>query len=137
MKMTILGFLVFLICFQTSLYAQVINSQSDIGYNLGNTINTIRVAETSGFGQSSNIYRESQSYLYADHASSMTIGSSRSNSPYANIYHPKLHNIYGFFEGRRMNMYHTDLEEWRRKERARLKREGIYDRQAIEEIYAP
>jgi hypothetical protein len=114
-------------------------AQNNIGYNLNNTVNTIRIAETSGFGQSANVYRESQSYLYADHASPMTIGSSQpSNSnPYANIYHPKLHNIYGFFEGRRMNMYHNDLEDWRKKERARLKREGIYDRAAIEQIYAP
>jgi hypothetical protein len=37
---------------------------------------------------------------------------------------------------RRLNAYYRDMEEWRRQERLRLKRYGLYDRASIEELYA-
>ena len=36
---------------------------------------------------------------------------------------------------RRYNGYYRDMEEWRKSERSKLKREGRYDREAIEYIY--
>jgi len=41
-----------------------------------------------------------------------------------------------YFEMRRLNAYYRDMEEWRRQERLRLKRYGLYDRASIEELYA-
>lgn len=42
-----------------------------------------------------------------------------------------------FFDKRRMNGYYRDMEEWRRSERVRLKRYGIYDGDAIRDLYRP
>jgi hypothetical protein len=40
-----------------------------------------------------------------------------------------------FFEMRQLNRYYTDLETWQRAERLRLKRSGLYDRDAIRDLY--
>lgn len=114
---------------------------SMVSQTLGDFINTSNVAQTSGYGQSGRIYEKSSSYLYADHAQ---------NNPYyqgafvrsyisnnQNLMNPRLNHIYTYFEGRRMNGYYRDMEEWRRQERLRLKKYGLYDREAIEDLYRP
>lgn len=110
-----------------------------INDNLNNFVNTAKIAETSGYGQSGRIYRDS--YLYADqNLGGSYSGSSSSgynvNNP-AHFFNPRLSYIYTHFEGRRLNGYYRDLESWRKAERARLKKEGLWGRDSIEQLYAP
>lgn len=46
-----------------------------------------------------------------------------------------LKRIDTFFQGRINNMYYRDMEDWRRKERGRLKSLGQYDGDAIRKLY--
>jgi hypothetical protein len=110
---------------------------SIINQTLGSLVSTSRVAETSGFGQSAKVYEESASYLYADHAKNNPYfsGAFQNQQQQNSSNNPFLNRVYTVFEARRMNSYYRDLEEWRKKERAMLKREGIYDRDAIEYLY--
>lgn len=110
---------------------------SVINQSLGNLVSTVRVAETSGFGKSGQVYEQSASYLYADHAKNNPYFSGAfQNQQQQNAgNNPFLNRVYTVFEARRMNSYYRDLEEWRKKERAVLKKEGIYDRDAIEYLY--
>lgn len=118
------------ICYGQSFDPSVINQ------TLGNLVSTSRVAETSGFGKSGQIYEQSASYLYADHAKNNPYFSGAFQNQQQNSgNNPFLNRVYTVFEARRMNSYYRDLEEWRKKERAVLKREGIYDRDAIEYLY--
>lgn len=77
------------------------------------------------------------SYLYYDHAK---------NNPYfsgsfdilmnpAYTDNPMLYKIWSSAEAKRMTSYYKDLERWRIRERERLMREGLYDRDAIERLY--
>lgn len=110
-----------------------------INQNLGNFINTAKVAETSGYGQSGRIYGES--YLYADRIQSSNYtprnnAGLNTNNPH-HLYNPRIVNTYTLFETRRMNAYYKELEAWRREEKARLKKEGLWGREAIEDLYSP
>jgi hypothetical protein len=69
---------------------------------------------------------EARSRLYNSYSPSGTENTPARNNPTAN-----------FFDSRRMNGYNRDMEEWRRSEKARLKRYGIYDREAIRYLYSP
>ena len=40
-----------------------------------------------------------------------------------------------YFNGRNSNAYYRDMEEWRKKEKAYLKRIGLWNRQTIDYIY--
>jgi hypothetical protein len=40
-----------------------------------------------------------------------------------------------YFNGRSSNAYYRDMEEWRKKEKAYLKRSGIWNRETINYIY--
>lgn len=40
-----------------------------------------------------------------------------------------------YFNGRSSNAYYRDMEEWRKKEKAYLKRIGLWNRQTIDYIY--
>lgn len=117
---------------------------SQVGQSLGNLVSTIQAAETSGFGQSSRIYQQSFGNSSASDSENYYASFSQQAAPIyrsmgndnAYIYNnPKLNYIYTTFEARRMNGYYRDLEEWRKKEKSILKREGLYDREAIENIY--
>jgi|694.fasta_scaffold65861_7 hypothetical protein len=110
-----------------------------INQNLGSFINTAKVAETSGYGQSGRIYGES--YLYADRIQSSNYTPRNSaglntNNPH-HLYNPRIVHTYTVFETRRMNSYYKELEVWRREEKARLKKEGLWGREAIEDLYSP
>ena len=119
---------------------------SQIGQSLGNLVSTVQAAETSGFGQSSRIYQQSfgSSYnatdsekyyaSFSQQAAPVYSSMNEDKTTYINN-NPRLNYIYTIFEARRMNGYYRDLEEWRKKEKAALKREGLYDRDAIEYIY--
>jgi len=120
---------------------------SQVGQSLGNLVSTIQAAETSGFGQSSRIYQQSfgssynatDSEKYYASFSQQAAPTYRSMNENNNVYvnnNPRLNHIYTLFEARRMNGYYRDLEEWRKKQKAALKREGLYDRDAIEYIYS-
>jgi hypothetical protein len=120
---------------------------SQVGQSLGNLVSTIQAAETSGFGQSSRIYQQSfgSSYnstdsekyyaSFSQQAAPAYRSMNENNNAYVNN-NPRLNYIYTLFEARRMNGYYRDLEEWRKKQKAALKREGLYDRDAIEYIYS-
>lgn len=119
----------------------IANAQSpalSINDNLNNFVNTSKVAETAGYGQSGRIYRDS--YLYAD----QNLGASytTSNNGYnignpAHLYNPRLFYIYTHFESRKLNGYYRDIESWRKQEKARLKKEGSWNRESIESLYSP
>ena len=40
-----------------------------------------------------------------------------------------------YFNGRQINSYYRDIEAWQKKEKARLRYSGKYDKEAIENIY--
>jgi|APCry1669189034_1035192.scaffolds.fasta_scaffold64464_2 hypothetical protein len=142
-----LGLLFLIIISNTAIGQSPALSVSD---NLNNFVNTAKVAETSGYGQSGRIYMESyshadqklgKSYSYADldlsgesYASVNSSGYNPNNQAHTN--NPKLTYIYTHFEARRLNGYYRDLETWRKSEKSRLKREGILDREAIEYLYS-
>lgn len=96
-----------------------------------------RVARTYGNPNRalpSQYYRidaEAKARLYNSYSTT-----SEQNIPYEPIITPPSPTV-NFFENRRMNGYYRDMEEWRRSERARLKRYGIYDREAIRDLYGP
>lgn len=88
---------------------------------------------SSAYGQNN----KSSSYLYYDHAK---------NNPYfsgsfdilmnpAYTDNPMLYNIWASAEAKRMTSYYKDIEKWRLMERERLKKQGAYDRDAIERLY--
>lgn len=116
---------------------------SQVGQSLGNLVGTVQAAETSGFGQSSRIYQQSfgspynatDSEKYYASFSQQSAPEYSNNNTYVNN-NPRLNYIYTLFEARRMNGYYRDLEEWRKQQKAALKRAGTYDREAIEYIYS-
>jgi hypothetical protein len=120
---------------------------SQVGQSLGNLVSTVQAAETSGFGQSSRIYQQSfgSSYDATDSEKYYASFSQQAGPTYSNMSdnnntytssNSRLNHIYTLFEARRMNGYYRDLEEWRKKQKAYLKKRGIYDREAIEYIYS-
>jgi len=130
-----------------------IYGQSPIAVNINNFIISSRVASTSGSGEWERIIADNAYYTYqfnrqnygsGDRAlpreyyrktNNSTYGQER-DSYYANEQTQNGQNVgIPFFEMRRYNGYYRDMEEWRRSEKVKLKREGRYDREAIEYIY--
>lgn len=133
---------IFFIC--SPCFSQTFDA-SQVGQSLGNLVSTIQAAETSGFGQSSRIYQQSfgssydatdsEKYYASFSQQAGPLYSSMNNNNYI-FDNPRSGHIYTFFEARRMNAYYRDLEEWRKKQKAILKKQGLYDKEAIEYIYS-
>lgn len=97
-------------------------------------IASITIGISTAYAQTGS---SSSSYLYYDHAK---------NNPYfsgsfdilmnpAYTDNPKLYRIWSSAEAKRMTSYYKDLERWRSSERERLRKQGAYDREAIERLY--
>jgi hypothetical protein len=114
-------------------------AQSPLAYNLHNLTNSVEVAGGSPFGYSTRVYADRADYAQQ-----------RVSSFYGNSYDYNYHNqnaeqqhqqqhspskTVSFFDNRRLNGYHRDMETWRKEEKAKLKGQGRYDRDAIEYVY--
>jgi hypothetical protein len=142
---TLIALILFIFLLDNPVWSQTFDA-SEVGQSLGNLVSTVQAAETSGFGQSSRIYQQSfgSSYnatdsekyyaSFSQQAAPIYSSMNDNNNAYSN--NSRLNYIYTLFEARRMNGYYRDLEEWRKKEKAALKRSGSYDREAIEYIYS-
>lgn len=85
-----------------------------------------------------------QGYMYGQAATINAEGNYLLNQSMANInnetaYSMSLHNqtlrARTYFEKRQINGYYRDMETWQKEERSRLKRYGLYDKEAIEYLY--
>lgn len=125
--------LVIIFCQHTNLYAQYgyqNGGQSSpmygmFGYGVGSVPSSMMLGDAAVIqAQGQYLLNESQSNIYNQMAYSMQLEN-------------KILRTQTFFEMRQMNRFYRDLEDWQRQERTRLKRYGLYDREAIESIYAP
>lgn len=129
MKYSIIVFLLTLInvfCLPT--YAQQgdhINVFSGLPFPGSNT----RVQSPYNNSQASLVHAE------GGYAIDMTIAGINTQTIQSMAMDNHLKRIDTFFKGRENNMYYRDMEEWRKKERIRLKGLGIYDGDAIRKLY--
>lgn len=127
--------------------------QSPIAVNINNFVVGSRVASTAGSGEWERIIADNAYYTYQFNRENYGSGSKALPREYykksgnynygqqrdyssPDEYSQNNQNVgIPFFEMRRYNGYYRDMEEWRKSERSKLKREGRYDREAIEYIY--
>jgi len=113
--------------FAIAQYNQQYNSSISglFGYGIGSAPSTIMLGDAAIMNAQANLILN-QSYAAIN---------------YETVYSMKMNNnilrTQTFFEMRQINRYYRDLEEWQIKERAHLKKYGLYDRSAIESMYAP
>ena len=72
---------------------------------------------------------------YGNYAINQSMANINNHTAYSMGLDNKLKRIRTTFEGRQINRYYRDIEAWQSEERNRLKRMGIYDKEAIEYIY--
>lgn len=141
-----------LVCF----YSVEVCAQSPIAYNLQSITTSSSIANSSPPGEWSGVISDGAFFAYDRVA--QTYGDPNRALPAeyyridaearSRLYNgystptmqqepPKNNPISSFFDGRRMNAYNRDMEEWRKSEKAKLKRYGVYDREAIRYLYSP
>jgi hypothetical protein len=69
------------------------------------------------------------------YAIDMSFANMNNQTAYSMSLDNHLKRINTFFQGRIDNGYYRDMEEWRKKEKTRLKAMGAYDGDAIRRIY--
>ena len=106
------------------------NSFSNIGIGLGGFNNYASSADQGYmYGQSANINAEANFIL------NQSLAGINNQTSYNMSLLNQEQRARTFFEKRQINRYYRDLEEWQLKEKAMLKREGLYDKDAIEYLY--
>lgn len=72
---------------------------------------------------------------YGNYAVNQSMANINNQMAYGMALDNKLKRIRTTFEARQINRYYRDIEAWQAAERNRLKNMGIYDREAIEDVY--
>lgn len=133
---------VIVLLLSSNLYAQ-----SPIAVNIDSFVMGSRIATTSQSGQWERIIADNAYYAYTFNIQNYGSGERALPEEYYRKrydYYPSAggqqqvtqsHPTINFFQNRIYNSYYRDLEEWRKSERSKLKREGRYDRAAIEYIH--
>jgi hypothetical protein len=141
-----------LVCF----YSIEVCAQSPIAYNLQSITTSSSIANSSPPGEWSGIISDGAYFAYdrvartygdpnralpaeyyrIDAAARSKLYDSYS-TPIMQQETPKSNPVSSFFDVRRINAYNRDMEEWRKSEKAKLKRYGVYDREAIRYLYSP
>lgn len=120
-------------------YAQYPN----YGYNPNSSMQNIGVG-LQGILYGNYASNASQGNMYGEAAVMNAYGNYLVSRSTANINNEMAYSMYlnnqrlrttTYFEKRQINGYYRDIEEWQKEERSRLKRSGLYDKEAIEYIY--
>lgn len=127
----IILFIVFSLLINSSSKAQY-NGMQNIGLGL-QSILTTNYASTApqsyGYGNASEIN------AYGNFLVNQSIANMNNETAYSMSLSNQIQRTQTFFEKRQINRYYRDMEAWQYSERNRLKRLGIYDKEAIENLY--
>ena len=126
---TLLTLALFFVCFSNSAFAQYgsehVNPFGGLPY-----IGMPQTASSANGNSQSAIIAANGGY-----AVDMSLSRINDQTAYSMMLDNHTKKIDTYFNGRSSNAYYRDMEEWRKKEKAYLKRIGLWNRQTIDYIY--
>lgn len=135
--MKILLLITAILIYNSTSFAQYPSYGPNVGMNnVGLGLQGILSNNFASSPQQGSMYGEAAMInAYGNYAVNQSMANINNQTAYGMALDNKLKRIRTTFEARQINRYYRDIEAWQATERNRLKLMGVYDREAIEDVY--